>query len=558
MRKISNLITTILALFLCIQVYATDITLHEGENKINVSDFMVNATYTAKTTGKVVIDASTAFEVTCNGQTYVHSYAPGAQHGAYHYEVNAETGQVITLVNNMFFNNGTSIWVSENGAGPVPVTVQQVSPKSGVAFGWAHAGQMTINFNKSVTFDNLNLVAGGRKYEVDEVTAGSSVGCNLRNAIEKALTDGSMKEGDQFVVRLEGLCEVSDPTNLYNGNGVLEIPYLAPAMQGKMVSATADGQAIQIGTINNYTMLSYYDPEGQNGQIKFEFDKKVKKAERVCLRMGELDRSSEGLYYEGNVPYTIDGNTLTVDLRTELRSYARLFPGVDLEAMEVAGTEPFTTISLSLVNVTDESGNPMASDAIGTVGSYTYTFNYKEISDNIVMDGDRPEDVEGSEKAEGDYVQLWIDQEVKSIDGIYVYFKVVDEGQGVDADGNPAYVEGSAQVAEKEIKIISSDSFDGTVLGFTIPKLQKQIEIGGAYIPAAAGQPLRVVLKVKTMNGMPHDLSINYVLRSNADGIGSVQANVQKLENHYNLNGQPIGDAQARGIVICGGKKILK
>lgn len=559
MKKILRLFTVLVALLACAPINATDITLKEGDNKVSVNDFTVNATYTAKKTGKVVIDASVAFDkVECNGTTYSYSYAPGASHGAYHYEVNAEAGQVITMVSSFFLSNGSSIWVTENGAGPVPITVQQISPTNNKTFSWAVAGMMTINFNKAVVYDNIWMVASGKKYPVDEATAGSSVGCNLKNAIETAMEEGTLKEGDRFVVRMEGLRDMADATNRYNGNGVIEVAYLAPALQGKMVSAKVDGQDIQAGMQNSYTMLSYYDADGEEGLVRFEFSSNIKSIGRPRLRMGALDRSAEGLYYEGEVPYTIDGKTLTIDLRGELRSYARLFPGVDLEAMDVMGTEEFTTIALSIVNVIDESGNPMATDIPGNVGSFTYTFNFKEIVDNIVMDGDRAEDMEGSVKGEGDVVQLWIDQELKAIESVKVYFKVIDEGQGVDEEGVPVYVDGMTEVALSSIETISSDPYDGTVLGFTIPKMEAQIEMGGARIPAEGGQPLRIVLSVKTMNGMPHDLVINYVCRSLENGLCLQPAADSKAAAAYNLSGQRINAAQAKGIVVIDGKKILK
>lgn len=553
------------ALLACGLTYATDFTLHEGENKINVNDFVVNATYTAKSTGKVIVDAFVVFDkVECNGTTYSYDYTPGAQHGAYHYEVNAEAGQVISIVSSFFLNNGTSIWISENGAGPVPVSIQQVSPARDQTYSWAHAGMMTINFNKSVVFDRAYLVAGGKKYAIDEASVGSSIGCKLKDVIEKAQEEGSMKTGDRFIVRFEGVREMADPTNLYNGNGILEIAYLAPAPQGRMVSAKADGQDIHASILNSYTILSYYDTDGEEGLLKFEFSKNIKSILRPRLRMGDLDRSAEGLYYEGDVPYSIDGKVLTIDLRGELRSYARLFPGVDLEAMEVSGTQPFTTISLALVNIIDEDGNPMATEQDGNVGSFAFTFNYKELEDNIVMDGDRSEDAEGSMKAAGDVVQLWIDQELKSIDGVSVFFKVVDDGQGVDDEGNPVYVDGKTELPLTDISILSSDPIDGCVIGFTIPQLQSQVELGGPVIPAADGQPLRIVIKVRTANGMPHDMAINYIFRSTEDGIttedGISRITPTAVRNaaSYGIDGLPVSGKSARGIVIIGGKKYMK
>lgn len=561
MNKFLRLLSVTAALVFCINASATDFTFKEGENKIVANDWVVNGTYTVQKTGKVAIDASSVFEIKCNGTTYECTYAPGALHGAYHYEVDAEAGQVITIINTFFMNQGTSVWITENGEGAIPIEVQQISPAKEKKYNWSRAGQMTINFNKAVMFDNIFLVARGKKYEVDDATAGSSIGCFLKNAISNAYSDGNMKEGDEFVVRIEGLCEMANRSNLYNGDGILEVKYLAPGLQGQMVSAKVNSQGIHTSTINNYSLLSYYDTDGEDGVMTFEFDKNVKSAESVKLRMGILDRSSEGLYYESNAPYTISGKTLTVDLRGELRSYARLFPGTDLEAMEVMGTEPFTTISLSLINILDEEGSPMYTPAQGSVGSYSFTFNFKEIQDNIVMDGDRDVDTEGRQKGSGDTVQLWIDQQVKSIDGMSIFFKIIDEGQGTDSLGTPIYVDREAVVAVSDIKTLSSDPAEGTVLSFEIPQLKSKIEEGGEEIEAAVGQALRIVLRVKTMNGMPHDLIINYIYgnaTTSPTAIESTGADANSKKGIiYNLAGQRVSN-NARGTLIIDGKKVLK
>lgn len=557
MRKVLRLCTLLLALSVSVVMSATDIVLHEGENVISVSDWVVNATYTVKNDGTIVVDAFTLFQVSSQGVTYEHTYAPGSKHGAYHYEVNAKAGDVINVVNTFFMGKG-SVWVTENGSGPVPISIEQISPTAGVAFSWTRAGQMTVNFNKQVIYDNIYLVAGTKKYSVDEATAGSNVGCNLTNAIRTAITDGAMKPGDEFVVRFEGLREMLDDANLYNGTGILEIKYFAPGLQGRLVSSTVGGTALKEGVVNGYNLLSYYDTEGEDGIFRFEFDKAVKKVEGARLVMGLLDRSSEGLYYQEYLPVKIDGTVVSIDLRGDLRSYARLFAGVDLEALELKDTEAFTTIALALINVTDEQGNPMNSDAQGSVGSYTFTMNYKEIVDNIVMDGDRDVDVDGAEKRVGDDVQLWIDQQVKSIEGISIYFKVVDEGQGTDEEGTPVYVDGEVKVPASAIETVSTDPYDGTVLRFVIPELKKQIELDGAYIPAADGQKLRVVLQVKTNNGMPHDLVIEYVLRAEATGIEAVPSQAKTQGAMYKLSGQRVSRPTGRGIYVIGGKAVLK
>lgn len=561
MKKIIRFFTLIMALFVSAAMYATDFTFVEGKNVLNAKDMVVNGTYTVKNTGKVLLEAAQVFaEVSCNGTTYTHSWVPGSTHGNYHYEVEAQAGQTIKVYDGFFMNSGTSLWITEMGTGPVPVNVQSVSPAQGAVFTWNQAGMMSVTFNKVVTMSGIKLLTpDNTAYDVSEIYVSNTISCNIKSALESAFADGKLAQGQTFRIRIEGICDINDKTNLYAKTGILSITYVAPALQGVMTDAKVNGYTLSEGGMNTYSVLSFYDPDGEDGLFVFTFDKGVKSVAAVKLRMGDLDRSTEGLYYEKEAPYSIQENKILVDLRGELRSYARLFPGVDLEAAGVLSEAAFQTINLSLAQVIDINGNTMASPGIGTVGSYSFNMGFKEIEDDIVMDGDREEDMEGRVKEENSRVQLWIDQQVKSIDGVSVFYQVPDIGQ----EGDSVYVQCEARIPAASIETLMSDPLDGTVLGFNMPaEFKGKVDVGGQQQDSYAekGSTLRVQLSVKTMNGMPHDLVINYFYKEDTTGICELPREEKASERQaiYNLQGQRVLDTNCRGVYIIGGKKVLR
>lgn len=537
MKFILRTIVTLVFLAFWGSAKAIDITFVEGKNVFSAPYQAVNGTYAVKADGKVLVEAMENFLVTCDGTTYDATYVSASSHGAFHYEVDAKAGQTVSISTGFLMNSPATIWITEQGQGPVALRIENASPAIGSKFTWERAGQLTINFNKPVSAKSIKFVANGKSYDVDEVNVGTNVSMNVKNAIERATEDGNLKEGVRFFVRFEGLCDANDATNLYAGTGILTVDYIAPAVQGTMISATADGQDLNT---TQYTFLSYYDPDGTNGVMTFEFSRKVGGVSSAVLSMGNLDMSDAGMYYREELKPVIEDNKVIIDLRGKLRSLARMFPTYDAES----GSElDVSHIALQIINVVDEAGNPFAAEGSGSIGSYGYSFNYKEIEDNIVMDGDNCQ--ENDDVTDGQNIRLWIDQELKQIDKLLVTYYVLDESVDPDPEeGTEYYTIKAVEVTTDKIAVLPDP--DGCIVSFNLPDMPG----------AAKDQRVIVTLSVKTMNGMPHDLSIKFWYGGVHTGISNITTEKTKTSDIYDLAGRKT-NPRAHGIYIMNGKKYI-
>lgn len=548
MKYYLRTILTFVSLAYCVCASALDITFVEGKNVFNAAYQAVNGSYVAKNNGKVLIEAMEEFQVMCNEAKYTHQYVPASSHGAFHYEVDVKAGETITISTAFLFNSPATIWITEGGEGPVPVKIENATPAIGSKFTWDRAGQLTINFNKAVTAKAIKFVANNVNYQVDEVSMGTNVALNVKNAIEEATKDGNLKEGERFGVRFEGLCDAEDAKNLYNGTGILDVVYIAPAVQGQLTAAMADGQDINPITASfPYTFLSYYDAEEDNGVISLEFSRKVGGVSNVYISMGNLDMSDVGQYYREQIKPTIKDNKVIIDLRGKLRSLARMFPTYDPEAGGEGSQMEFDVnhISMQVDYVVDESGNPFAAPGSGSIGSYGFVFNYKEIKDNIVMDGDNCQ--ENDVVTDGQNIRLWIDQELKQIERLLVTYYVLDESAGAATEeGSEYYTVASVEVKAADITV-TKDPDGGCIVSFNIPEMKG----------AAKGQRVIATLSVKTMNGMPHDLSIKFWYGETPTGIGNVTSAKAFNGQAFDIMGRK-ANINMPGFYIINGKKYMK
>lgn len=562
MRKILHIIM-LLAAFL----FANDINaqnnsiLNEGVNDVPIMGGNT-ATFTMPRTDKIVIGISESLNVNCAGQDIPYDYMPSSLIGAYVYDFKANEGDVITI-SGMSISTTTRINIT---VGSVELKFESVSPKDNAIFSWSIQGMVSATFNKAVLVNSvkLNNPANGKSYNVDQLTVhNNQIGFNITNALNDAFNDG-LEPGKLFLIKFEGLREAADPTKLFGGNGSLTLQYGAPHKQTNLVSTKTGETELALGLNEDYNFMSYYAPDGEEGKFVFTFDNDIKEVNAARITMGNLDQSTVGRFYNEYLEPVIEGNKITVDARGVMRSLARMFPSVDFETdnEEGRGQIDASHISFSLNNVVDVNGNVAYSNQQGSVGTFSYTFAYKEIVDNIIMDGDRPEDSEGSVKDSNSRVQLWIDQELKSIDGIAIYINV-DNGMGEDEEGNPVYTQALITMTPDQIETLMTDPMDGTIIGFNLPELKAMVEEGGTEEPvekeyeAVPGTVIRVVLQVTTTNGMPHDLVVNYFYKQDPTGITELTNSIAANGKAYNIAGQEVSKA-AKGIVILNGKKIIR
>lgn len=545
---------------------AIEYTFQEGINTIEAYKGFT-ATYTVKTDGNVEIATLEGLDrVACGDKTYTYSWVPAAT-WPYTYEVEAKAGDVITL--SMGFNMQSQIRITENAKHVIPIEFITCSPNANRMFSWNTAGHVSLLFSKPVVLEDVVLKANGKSYAVSSLNCSNgNVGFNITYALNDAYKDG-LKDNEEFTIELTGIADAADPTNKYKSDGKLVLKYTAPSTQHNMVKAAMNGKEFKEGSATGVKFLSFFGSDGEDGVFTIEFDDNISAVGDCYLSMGNIDQDPVGKYFRESLRPEISGNKITVDFRGKLRTLARMFPAINIDEIDPndrLGAFDHEHISLRIGNVKDSKGNPFYTSLQGNIGSYSFVFNYEEIVDNIVMDGDRETDAEGCKKSDGSDVQLWIDQQVKSIDGVKLYIQV-DNGQAPDEETQaPVYATGQVNINKSDIKIVSSDPSDGTVLSFNLPELKALVTEGGEVeepqekeYSAVSGTNIRLVLMVTTANGMPHDLVINYVYEE-PTGIKTVET-AEILETSettlFNLAGQKV-DEGYRGIVIKNGKKVLR
>ncbi len=539
---------TVIATLLCaVSASAKDYVLAVGENVLDDYQFAtLDAVYTAESDCKVLVEAQEVFVVKHEGVEVKYSYVPGSTY-AYAYEVgNVKAGEKISVHSDFTWTSKIKLSVFGNG-GPIPVQTLAVTPKAEQTFAWYTSGNITVNFNKNVSLSSVKLKAGEKEYDVDDVHVGSSFGCNLTNALNAALKDGAIKTGDKFQLVLTGLRDASDKENLYNGDGVLVIEYLAPYPQTDYLKASVGGTELTFMQANSYEFLSYYSPDGEDGLFVVEFDGNIGKVDDVFMTMGNLDLDSSGKYHRSSIPYTIEGNKLLIDARGKLRTLAVLFPAIQEEEPEDGssvneglGSYDTDHVIISVANVVDVNDNPVRTNLQGSVGSFSFVMNYKELIDEAYIDGDNKAD--GEDVKGGEEISLWLSNPDIKFEGLAVSYFVPVENPDDEQNSQ-------TQVVELVTEYTSvPDGVQGEIITFKMP----------AMTDAVAGSTVRVALyNASSADGMPHYLFIEYKASSVPDCIKNID---EKTENSsiYTLGGVKVSLENAKkGIFIKNGKKTL-
>lgn len=562
MNKLKYLLIVIALAFLSVvNASAIDYVFTEGENTVTAYK-SVNATYTVKNTGKVLIETKETYtDVSIGDAKFSYTYVSGAAY-QFRYEIEAKSGDVIKM--SLGFNMQTSVRITELASSKISVELVSVGPTENKAFSWNTAGHVSVMFNTPVMLSGVSLKANGKSYSADQVNSSmGNVGFNITYALTQAMADG-LKQGADFTIEITGIADVNDPTNLYNGDGKLVIRYKAPFVQHNYVEATMNGTKLNSGTVvTNVKFDSFYPEDGEDGVITFVFDDNISSVGDCYLSMGILDQDPLGKYYRESLRPVIKGNTLTLDFRGKLRTLVRMFPLIDVGNLDPNDrmNAAFDTshISLRIGNIKDSNGNPFYTNIQGNVGSYSFVFNYNEIEDFIAMDGDNI--AEGDPVSGKQDVSFWISEPLKKVNSVRVVYmveEVIEEAKALGSESSvleedeqeedpaPALVPMEVYIPSSAITV-APDPEGGVILSFTMPELPDAVK----------DESVRVIMDVTTESGMPHDLVMNFIYSGETvSGISSITAPTLSATAAYNLAGQRVSPS-TKGIVIVNGKKVI-
>ena len=296
-------------------------------------------------------NATNAIEMTWNG-----SYSPRV------YSFTAEAGKTYYFYHNFMMNAGTVKVI----AGKVKLAVANADPANGGEISAAKAF-VSVEFNTGIKALEAKFLAGDKITDVsDQMNInGAYVSIDARAALKAALVNGDIQPGEEVQVRLSGICDATDNTNKYDEDGTLTLTYKALPLPAELVSTK--------GTESDF--LSYWIPGSEGGIIELTYSRPLMDDGKTTATLSIGDVESETDYYIENVPVTISGSSVKLNLQGKLRTPA---------TMNVS--DFYTTMSLKVANIRSTDGQPTYSTESGSFGGFDAHLNYKLLNYSVMAD----------------------------------------------------------------------------------------------------------------------------------------------------------------------------
>lgn len=296
------------------------------------------------------------------------------------YTFECESGKTYYVGNSFVMNAGTATFKFVTGKAE-PVELKSCSPEAGSVFN-AATGRVDLAFNQQVNVSGCLLTCGNRTASPAMNVTLSYVAVDVKDQLIAWYNDGSMKEGDEIKFTFTGISAATDNSVLYGTDGTLELTYTVGAKPLMLVSSI-NTPASETPVTN---FKSYYMSNDETGIIKLIFSDNIGSAGEVLLLCGnpEPDAESEiSSYYEEKITPIFDGNVVVFNLKGKLRRPADM-------GMAIADDEAITLI---IKGVKDTKGNYAYSTGQGALGTFGFTFKYKQVAydpvtDWLVVDGD--------------------------------------------------------------------------------------------------------------------------------------------------------------------------
>lgn len=341
-----------------------------------------SATFTAPKTGVL----------TCHGQVmnYFRAYATedysGQSLGDWDFASQTMTikvteGQVLYFNDSFGWSSGT-FKLTMPGEEGIIVEMREASPADGSVAPTAAGGLVEVFFNVPI----ISTAAADLKIGTTSLGSitprigGTVASIEMASILLTAYDKGLVKEGDELTITFHIAAK-----NDTNAKGDYTVTYRCPAQIVHLKNTTHIPAAF----------LSYWVTGDMDGVLKLEFTGDLNPAGgNAVLGYGDLE-SETGDYYSETVPYTVEGNVLSLDLTGKLRTPDNMVP---------SGTN-YGIMSLQIKDVKDAEGNFVYSEGQGTIGSYSYNLDYKLLSFDIDHEFIP---AEGASLANENEVEIWL------------------------------------------------------------------------------------------------------------------------------------------------------
>jgi hypothetical protein len=310
--------------------------------------------------------------------------------------------------------------------------------------------QITISFNTGIALSSVSMSTNGTTVGITNPHVNNAIlSLSIGEQLKKWYANGTIVPEQKFTIDITGLCASGDATNLYNGDGNLSLTYYAASAPIELTSATnADGSVKLVNaSVASVDFLSYFSSSNANGKYIFNFSEPINPSSgEVKLQYGDSE-GADGEFYEETLTPTFsnDNKTLTVDLSGKVRRP---------KDMVSSGTT-YSQMVLALTHLQGADGQYVYTDTQGGLGSFYFTFPYKEVTSTISTE----------------WAELASLANASSIE-VYVTNYSSLEYDGIKFAG---YTDGelSETIVEKSALTIATDDYDGATITIPVPDSAK-------------------------------------------------------------------------------------
>ncbi len=449
------LLTLICVGFIQAKAASTDLGAIELDKVYDLPYSEIKGTFTPTKSGTLLQDGGSDINIYTDA---AHSKAVdrifkgyGGTYGpTYTYEVTAGTTYYLYAKYNL---SSSRMMLSMGGTAALEVT--KITPENGSVFSHDTNRQAIVTFSSAITAGSASVTAGSKTGKAYVSVQGMTMWIDLENTIRTWCNDGTLNAGDEFTVTVNDIKSELNGT-LYNGDGKLTLTYKATGKSAKMLRASVPS-----------TFKSYFAPTDPESIVTLTFDSDLDTQSGVAvIGYGNVEGETGEYYYE-ELPVTVDGKTLSVDLSGKLRRPQDMVTSATL----------YENITFAINKVKDASGKFVEGGGAGLIGSFSWSLPYKELSKVDVASEFTP--ANGSSLEGVSAIEVWINGiNAIQFDGFRFTYTDGNETKKADvpmsqitreADGSdaaiftvpvPAAVVGKTNINVAPFNLVSTDGID--------------------------------------------------------------------------------------------------
>ena len=367
---LKSLLFTFLSCFFALSANAQDVDFGKMEldkvYKINGDFANYKGSFTAPKTGTLTATASfgclllpyDSDEPKASQPDYAHTYLDNGEA----FTLNVTEGQTIYLYLHFAMDMGTFKMTMTQDE-----TIKFVSatPENNSLFDLSEGGLVSVKFNKPVSIASAMINCNQTMTEVEYMLQSENIVLDLKNRLYELMKSGNLKAGDQFSLVFDGVHADNDEKAILGEDGTLVLTYTLDEIPVALDSTV---------NVENNPFLSYWMENNEKGIVTLVFDGELQATKEranagvATITCGDLEAGT-GAYYFEEIPYTVNGKELTINLTGKLRRQ------VDMVSIDA----PIEVVTIKVKDIRGANGKMAYFPGKGGLGSYTFDMPFKEV-----------------------------------------------------------------------------------------------------------------------------------------------------------------------------------